>query len=95
MTNRYSYLSKMFAIGDHVNYQRNDSKAWCGPGVIHGADRNLILVRHGGSHLHVSPYHLRKVEDDSQIVRTPIKPSVIMKDCDRYKSGQNKSFDFL
>ena len=59
-----------------------------------GVDSNLALVHHGGSHLRVSPCHLCKVKDDSQIVRTPVKPSVIMKDCGRHKSGQNKQLDF-
>ena len=26
---------------------------------------------------------------------TPVKPSIIMKDCDRYKSGQNKQLDSI
>ena len=77
----------MFATGDHVYYKHNDSKAWHGPGVILGVDSNLAVVRHGGSHLHVSPCHLHEVKDDSQIVGTPVKPFVIMKDCNRYKSG--------
>ena len=73
--------------------KRNDRKAWHGPGVILGVDSNLALVRHGRSHLRVSPCHLRKVKDDSQIVGTPVKQSDIMKDCDRYESGQNKQLD--
>ena len=81
----------MSAVGDHVYYKRNDSKVWHGPGVILGVDSNLALVRHGGSHLRVSPCHLHKVKDDSQIVGTPVKQSVIMKDCNRYKSGQISS----
>ena len=85
--------SKMFAIGDHVYYKRNDSKAWHGPGVILGVDSNLALVRHGGSHLHVNPCHLCKVKDDSQIVGIPVKQSDIMNDCDRYESGQSKQLD--
>ena len=83
-------------IADHLNvyYKRNCSKAWCGPAVILGVDSNLAIVRHGGSHLRASPCHLRKVKDDSQTVGTPVKPSIIMKDCDTYKSGQNKQLDF-
>ena len=85
--------SKMFAIGDHVYHKHNDSKAWHGPGVILGVDSNLALVHYGGSHLCVSPCHLHKVKDDSQIMGTPVKQSDIMKDCDRYESGQNKQLD--
>ena len=83
----------MFAIGDHVHYKRNDSKVWHGPCVILGVDSNLALARHGGSYLRASPRHLCKVKDDSQIFRTSVKPSVIMKDCNRHKSGQNKQLD--
>ena len=39
-------------------YKRNDGKAWHGPGVIAGIDGKIVLVRHGGSMLHVSPVHL-------------------------------------
>ena len=83
----------MFAIGDHVYHKSNDSKAWHGSGVILGVDSNLDLVRHDGSHLRLSLCHLRKVKDDSQSVTTPVKPSMIMKNCDRYESGQNKQLD--
>ena len=82
----------MFAIGDHVCYKRNDSKAWQ-PGVIPGVDSNLALVCYGGSHLCVNPCHLHKVKDDNQSMTTPVKPSRIMKDCNRYESGQNKQLD--
>ena len=83
----------MLLESDYVYCKRNDSKAWHGPGVILGVDSNLALVRHGGSYLRVSPCHLLKVKDDSQIVGTPVKQSDIMKDHDRYESGQNKQLD--
>ena len=83
----------MFAIRDHVYHEHNDSKEWHGSGVILAVDSNLALVHHDKSHLQESPCNLCKVKDDSQIVRTPVKPSVIMKDCDRYQSGQSKQLD--
>ena len=89
----HAATSKMFAIGDYVYYTRNDSKAWHGPSVILGVDSNMALVRHSGSYLCVSPCHLRKVKDDSQSMTTPVKPSTIMEDCNRYENGQNKQFD--
>ena len=58
----HTATSKMFAIGDHIHYKHNDSKAWHGRGVILGVDSNLALVHHGGSHLHVSPCHLVKLK---------------------------------
>ena len=91
MTTRTA-TSKMFATGDHVCYKHNVSKVWRGPGVILGVDSNLDLVPHGGSHLRASPCHPFKVKDDSQIVTTPVKPS-LMKDCNKYECSQNKKFD--
>ena len=44
-------------------YKRNDGKAWHGPGVIAGIDGKIVLVRHGGSMLRVSPVHLLSVRD--------------------------------
>ena len=52
----HTVTSKMFAVG----------KAWHGPGVVLGVDSNVALVRHGGSHLRVSPCHIRKVKVHSQ-----------------------------
>ena len=44
-------------------YKRNDGKAWHGPGVTAGIDGRIVLVRHGGLMLHVSPVHLLPVCD--------------------------------
>ena len=44
-------------------YKRNDGKAWHGPGVITGIDGKIVLVRHEGSMLRVSPVHLLPVRD--------------------------------
>ena len=48
--------SKSFHLGAQVYHKRNDEKAWHGPGII--ADGKIVLVRHGGSMVLVSPVHL-------------------------------------
>ena len=55
--------SKSFHLGAQVYYERNDGKAWHGPGVIAGIDGKIVLVRHGGSMLRVSPVHWLPVCD--------------------------------
>ena len=55
--------STSFHLGAQVYYKRNDGKAWHGPGVIAGIDGKIVLVRHGGSVLRVSPVHLLPVRD--------------------------------
>ena len=55
--------SKSFHLGAQVYYKRNDGKAWHGPGIIAGIDGKIVLVRHGGSMLRVSPVHLLPVRD--------------------------------
>ena len=55
--------SKSFHLREQVYYKRNDGKAWHGPGVIARIDGKIVLVRHGGSMLRVSPVHLLPVRD--------------------------------
>ena len=52
--------SKDFRNGDIVYYKRNSDNDWHGPGTIIGIDGKVVLVRHGGSILRVSPCHLAK-----------------------------------
>ena len=50
--------------GDSVYYKRNSDKDWHGPGTIIGIDGKVVLVRHGGNILRVSPCHLSKASKE-------------------------------
>ena len=57
--------SKEFNNGDTVYYKRNSDNDWHGPGTIIGIDGKVVLVRHGGNVLRVSPCHLTKVNKEN------------------------------
>ena len=76
--------SKEFSIGNHVYYKRPDGKAWHGPATIAGIDGKIVLVRHGGYLLRVSPVHLQKVGDDGL-------SSLRNNKCDSAESGCNST----
>uniref|UniRef100_A0A7M5XEQ1 Integrase catalytic domain-containing protein n=1 Tax=Clytia hemisphaerica TaxID=252671 RepID=A0A7M5XEQ1_9CNID len=56
--------SKEFNNGDTVYYKRNSDKDWHGPGTIIGIDGKVVVVRHGGNVLRVSPCHLTKANKE-------------------------------
>ena len=43
----------MYQPGDIVNYKRNDSNQWKGPGTVLGHENKQILVKHGGVYIRV------------------------------------------
>ena len=56
--------SKDFNNGDRVYYKRNSDNDWHGPGTIIGIDGKVVIVRHGGNVLRVSPCHLTKANKE-------------------------------
>ena len=56
--------SKVFNNGDVIYYKRNSDIDWHGPGTIIGIDGKVVVVRHGGNILRVSPCHITKAKKE-------------------------------
>ena len=69
--------------GDQVNYKRNDSKEWRGPGQVVDIDGKTVLVKHNGAYYKVHIVSLNKMAEEETL--NTGYPSVIRDENDHEK----------